>query len=505
MGPDIRDRPTAATGRGTQKEKNKATGARGSAGSKREKGCLNNKVSKRPVSQAKPSLNKINKDITSSTQESFQSTVKHTEQNHFPKEWNKVGGPALNKLRNPSTMCKSTNKEKGSKKKVIGGKVNERRTQEISSSFTCGLGNPSEVSEHAENVLSQSFCCNNKAEPSKVHPGMDAEPKAGSFKCPNDSTEKMFLDFEALRMLNENIDDDSASDLSDSERIALHPSPCTPPELNLRAEEIDPVYLVNVSDQEFTKSEFYYPDFLPPPFNSWDLQQLAIFLNTEGKHATRPQPAGVFEKYVDRLLQMEWLQMQTIQSEKERASRPRPQSAPSSFRSPKSPGKSKPWQTPVPTRVPSQGVAKFFRSSYSNCRVKYPYCSDKCNPYTYQIHSRLPTMMDSALPPQKRPSSETRVKSKTRRSENLKQDVPSLQAHGRNSGCKVQSAGNIRPQKQSCMLQAASVALLKGVKVHASENVKKNSFTKHAYVSTKSTSTERKSKPITVRQSASKF
>ena len=36
---------------------------------------------------------------------------------------------------------------------------------------------------------------------------------------------------------------DGASDLSDSERIPIPPSPCTPPELILRAEEIDPVYL----------------------------------------------------------------------------------------------------------------------------------------------------------------------------------------------------------------------------------------------------------------------
>uniref|UniRef100_A0A3Q3WKN6 Uncharacterized protein n=1 Tax=Mola mola TaxID=94237 RepID=A0A3Q3WKN6_MOLML len=86
------------------------------------------------------------------------------------------------------------------------------------------------------------------------------------------------------------VDTDSASDLSDSERLPVLPSPCTPctpPHLNLRAEVINsndfppdfPGPRGNVGDEdESEKPSYSYPDFLPPPFNSWSLRQLALFL-----------------------------------------------------------------------------------------------------------------------------------------------------------------------------------------------------------------------------------
>lgn len=111
---------------------------------------------------------------------------------------------------------------------------------------------------------------------------------------------------EALhRHYNQKEDDtDSASDLSDSERLPILPSPCTPctpPHLNLRAEIINtndflpdfpgPRGAVGDEDEEededadseAERPTFSYPDFLPPPFNSWSLRQLAVFLHTEGR------------------------------------------------------------------------------------------------------------------------------------------------------------------------------------------------------------------------------
>uniref|UniRef100_A0A3Q0T0C3 Family with sequence similarity 217 member B n=1 Tax=Amphilophus citrinellus TaxID=61819 RepID=A0A3Q0T0C3_AMPCI len=134
-------------------------------------------------------------------------------------------------------------------------------------------------------------------------------------------------------------DTDSASDLSDSERLPVLPSPCTPctpPHLNLRAEIINtndfppdfpgPHGAVGDEDEN-EKPSYSYPDFLPPPFNSWSLRQLAVFLHTEGRGAPRPKPVGTLEKYLERLLQLEWLQIQTVQVESSRppGSRPRPQ------------------------------------------------------------------------------------------------------------------------------------------------------------------------------------
>ncbi len=121
--------------------------------------------------------------------------------------------------------------------------------------------------------------------------------------------QKQVPDLDSLRLLEHKEDDtDSASDLSDSERLPVLPSPCTPPQLNLRAEVINSMdlhpHIPGPRSVENDEVRYSYPDFLPPPFNTWSLRQLAIFLNTEGKRAPRPKPVGQLEKYLERLLNL---------------------------------------------------------------------------------------------------------------------------------------------------------------------------------------------------------
>ncbi|KAI4797287.1 hypothetical protein KUCAC02_025203, partial [Chaenocephalus aceratus] len=60
---------------------------------------------------------------------------------------------------------------------------------------------------------------------------------------------------------------------------------------------------------------FDFPDFLPPPFNSWSLSHLAVFYNTEGRGAPRPRAVGPLERYLERLLQLEWRQIQSVEED----------------------------------------------------------------------------------------------------------------------------------------------------------------------------------------------
>ncbi|CAO2577399.1 Protein FAM217B [Lemmus lemmus] len=148
------------------------------------------------------------------------------------------------------------------------------------------------------------------------------------------SGSKLFLDFQSMKIIKEGADEDSASDLSDSERVAIPPSPFTPPDLNLRAEEIDPVSFSLHPDPRQAEPE-HYADFLPPPFSSWDLQDMAVVLNTECRSEALPRATGFLGKYIDRLLQLEWLQLQTVQSEKARAAKARSSGASGVLKSPR--------------------------------------------------------------------------------------------------------------------------------------------------------------------------
>ncbi|KAI7793896.1 protein FAM217B [Triplophysa rosa] len=288
------------------------------------------------------------------------------------------------------------------------------------------------------------------------------------------SLQKQVSHLEALRLMEHKEDDtDSASDLSDSERLPVLPSPCTPPQLNLRAEVINtidlhphipgPTMLENDDDDSYG-----YPDFLPPPFNTWSLRQLAIFLNTEGKRAPRPKPVGQLEKYLERLLQLEWHQIQTIQTESERhsvplirarghapgasANRPRPHTAPPTRLS--SPKSLRQGQRAFPlTLVSSTGSpssSQLSRPVCPHCHIRYPLCKGSCSAYAYQRHSRLSPLLEHRAPTanaQKRSSSESRASASENHNTSKNQHLLSPQTT-RVHQKHMQAAGNVRRASQ---------------------------------------------------------
>ncbi|XP_073324187.1 uncharacterized protein [Pagrus major] len=110
---------------------------------------------------------------------------------------------------------------------------------------------------------------------------------------------------------------DSDTDLSVSERLPMSPSCLALPQLELRPEviEAEDCSACNQRPRGCCHGGFDFPDSLPPPFNSWSLSQLAVFYNMEGRGAPRPRPVGPLERYLERLLQLEWRQIQTSQEE----------------------------------------------------------------------------------------------------------------------------------------------------------------------------------------------
>ncbi|XP_068996424.1 microtubule-associated protein tau [Embiotoca jacksoni] len=304
-------------------------------------------------------------------------------------------------------------------------------------------------------------------------------------------------------------DTDSASDLSDSERLPVLPSPCTPctpPHLNLRAEviniddfppEIPGPHGTGGDEDESEKPSYSYPDFLPPPFNSWSLRQLAVFIHTEGRGAPRPKPVGSLEKYLERLLKLEWLQIQTVQAESSRppGSRPRPQGFPSAttahpprphtappsrLNSPKGLRQSQrafPF-TPV-NNPPSPAAAQHQLSRFPvcpHCHSRYPLCNGSCSPYAYQRHSRLSPLLERrARPgaPAKRSSSETRAASTEGRSPGGQggggggAQTPVSPSAGRSHLKHMQAAGNARKQPQESGTNASSRGQVRKSRVRA--------------------------------------
>ncbi|XP_041080558.1 uncharacterized protein LOC121297970 [Polyodon spathula] len=281
--------------------------------------------------------------------------------------------------------------------------------------------------------------------------------------CPVLTERQQVPSIETLQLYEGEAEDaDSASDLSDSERLPVPPSPCSPPQLHLRAEVIDP----NDLDPYFpgprgNQSGYSYPDSLPPPFNTWSLRQLALFLNTEGRCAHRPQPVGQLEKYLERLLQLEWLQIQTVEVEIGKtttpasatasapASRPRPHTAPAWYLS--SPKSIRQCQRAFPTAFLSclgNGSApRLSRAACPHCRVRYPFCNGSCRSYAYQRHSRLNPVQQRGgglEDAQKRCSSETRAAVNRGRGAQTQGQKPGNPSPPNSYLRRMQSTGNIR-------------------------------------------------------------
>lgn len=310
------------------------------------------------------------------------------------------------------------------------------------------------------------------------------------------------------------VDTDSASDLSDSERLPVLPSPCTPctpPHLNLRAEVINsndfppdfPGPRGNVGDEdESEKPSYSYPDFLPPPFNSWSLRQLALFLHTEGRGAPRPKPVGPLEKYLEKLLQLEWLQIQTLQSESSRPSgsrtkqqglpsaitahQPRPHTAPPSrLNSPKGLRHGQRGFPFAPVKNPPSPASAQHQHTRlpvcPHCHIRYPLCNGSCSAYAYQRHSRLSPLPERrARPgaPGKRSSSETRATSTEGRSPGGQGggDQTSVSPSAGKSHLRhMQAACNARKQPQECGNNSRFQVRKSRVRANSETDVKKES------------------------------
>ncbi|KAG9269474.1 hypothetical protein AMEX_G16516 [Astyanax mexicanus] len=310
--------------------------------------------------------------------------------------------------------------------------------------------------------------------------------------------QKHVPDLESLRLMEHREDDtDSASDLSDSERLPVLPSPCTPPQLNLRAEVINTMDLhPQIPGPRTAQAEsdsYSYPDFLPPPFNTWSLRQLAIFLNTEGKRAPRPKPVGHLEKYLERLLQLEWHQIQTMQAESGRPTVPiihskgratigpsiaghhRPHTAPQTRLS--SPKSFRQGQRPFPfTLISSLGSpssGQLSRPVCLHCHVRYPLCNGNCSSYAYQRHSRLSPLLERKAPPtitQKRSSSESRASASETRGACQKAQNPISPQTGKSHQKHIQAVGNMRRASQELAANSKGQPLArKGLTSRATE------------------------------------
>ncbi|XP_024605990.1 protein FAM217B [Neophocaena asiaeorientalis asiaeorientalis] len=223
-------------------------------------------------------------------------------------------GPSWNKVQRPKNSRKRQSKS---------------QVPHISSQLKSGLGGC--VPQPTEDKLKES-----------ISPEGNPKRSPLGYRCRASSGNTLFLDFQTMKIIKEDAEEDNASDLSDSERIPVPPSPLTPPDLHLRAEEIDAAHFDPHPGQGPTQQpEYSYPDFLPAPCNSWDLRDMAVLLHSERRTEAVPRTGGLLGKYIDRLVQLEWLQIQTVQCEKGKGAKARPPTAPGTSGALKSPGRSK--------------------------------------------------------------------------------------------------------------------------------------------------------------------
>ncbi|XP_062445383.1 protein FAM217B isoform X2 [Rhea pennata] len=456
------------------------------------KSHLSTKGLKNQISYLKSS-GRLGKNIANTIEKTSHDTQDDKQPSIFYKERNHLDDNIQ-----PSRMmsaCTSLHRVQGSKGSIPERKQSGSVLHRIPPSIK---GSSQGSFNRVKDVPMQHFYCSEKEQLENTHKEHNAEASPCSSKWQEASVGEMLLNFESVRIIKEDAEDDSASDLSDSERIPIPPSPCTPPELILRAEEIDPVCLEHVLDTGFKKSEYYYPDFLPPPFNSWDLKQLSIFVNVEGKSEFQPKPAGFLEKYIDRLLQLEWLQMQTVQNEKGKAAKARPQTAPSSIRPLKSPGKGKALHSSLPNKqgIPQESITKQ-PTSYS-CHRRDSYCEENRQLHAHPGHFKVSERMGCALSSE-RQSGELR--SELRKRPTAKQQLFNMQPSENSS--KIQGISNIRSPKQTPQYHS-SAASVKSLKTYTCTNPKKNGNASN-YVPSKKATGDRKMKTNGTMQTSRKF
>lgn len=206
-------------------------------------------------------------------------------------------------------------------------------------------------------------------------------------------------------------DTDSGSDISDTERLPQPVCTAKPPLLHLREEVIDPsdVQPSRAPARSHGVWRDSYPDFLPPPFNSWSLRELALYLNTEGKNVPRSRPVNQFERYLDRLLQLEWQQILTLHEESSKSTWNVRRRVYSSLSAPKS-------------ILQCQRAFPFTLLS-----SVYPQSCSRYSGYTYPHHSH-PLTEKSDL--SRRSSSETRAHRLNRLSDSSLDHLKRMQAIG---------------------------------------------------------------------------
>ncbi|KAM3922362.1 protein FAM217B isoform 2-T2 [Leptodactylus fuscus] len=301
----------------------------------------------------------------------------------------------------------------------------ENRLQHVSKTSDRGVLKPAESTEQHEAVLSLS--------------NMSSTENVTCSLYRRQSLEKLFLDFESVQLSK--ADEDSASDLSDSERVPIPPSPLTPPKLNLRAEEIKPGFFSQYMEHKC--KDYEYSDFLPPPYSSWNLHQVSMFVNKEGKNKLQSTASAPLERYVDRLLQLEYLQMQTLESEKAKMAKSRPHTVPATCRNGKSPGKCKTWSSPLPNKYLSSpdNATKINITQDKISHKKYTH-RELCGAMCLRKSCSKVTGTVDIIPSVPKQTQDVRCKKKSLT--NWPQGKDMLV-----SDSKMQCVGNIRPQRQS--------------------------------------------------------
>ncbi|XP_007475700.1 protein FAM217B isoform X1 [Monodelphis domestica] len=468
MGPGMKDCPLFLP-RGTQKKENQTYETRQRMVTSNSGTSFPNiKGIKKPFPQLTPSSNRLSKNISSTTEKTSHSNLDDVQSRIFYKKGNRMNESS--QKNSSMNVGPPPNRAKGSKKRdPLEKKTSKSQLPLIPFQLKNSI---IDISQRTEDELKASSYM--EGEPKRNIPGSVAEAFPLGSRFPEPSAGELFLDFQSLNIIKENADEDSASDLSDSERIPIPPSPFTPPELNLRAEEIDPVCFDPHTDQGSEQAEYYYPDFLPPPFNSWDLNNMISMTSSECKNEPLPQTIESLGKYIDRLVQLEWLQMQTVQNEKIKLVKARPQTAPGTLWTAKSPGKSKLFPNTFSSKVLThpEGFTKFPPGQPVHLRKREVHC-EEAHP-SYYVFQSSPKTVDAvssrSCPPKQ--NYEMRMKEKKKKSnEGAKQQLVDLPSS--DSSSKLQASGNIRIPKQPQIL-LSPVEHLKPLKAPIRPNPKRN-------------------------------